>query len=290
MEPFLSHLQHIRDTFERIAPGYDTHAALEKEVCGRLLEKAAFNRLPPHTILDLGCGTGFAATALRRSFRKARVVGLDRSMAMLQKMRRGSGLIRPIRAVRGDIGALPFAARSAEMVVSNLASYWCPDPMAMFSEFRRVLLPDGMLLFSTFGPGPMKELRSAWSAVDTSVEFPEFPDLLEIGNALVAAGFREPVMDVDNITLSYPDLGALFRELESTGTSLLVRGWEKGPAQRNALENAYAPYLANGKYPLSFEIVYGVAFGPREGQPMKTPSGDVATFSVEALKRSRNPR
>jgi malonyl-CoA O-methyltransferase len=283
----LSHLQTIRNTFERIANRYDEHAALEQEVCRRLLEKTPFKRISPVVILDLGCGTGFAAGMLKQEFRKARVIGLDTSMAMLLQLRRRSSMRKPLKGVCGDIGVLPFATRSADMVVANLASYWCPEPMAMFSEFRRVLRPDGMLLFSTFGPGMMKELKAAWSGVDREVELPEFPDLLEIGNALVAAGFRDPVMDMEDITLSYPDLNAMFRELEATGTSLLVRGWDRRRMSEEALDRAYSPFIREGRYPLSFEIVYGVAFGPQEGQPVKTPDGDVVTFSVDALRRSR---
>jgi len=283
----LSNHQFIRDTFEQIAGRYEQHAALEQEVCTRLLERTAFNLSPPLQILDLGCGTGTGSAQLKRTFRKAQVVGMDTSLAMLSHVRRKSSMLRPLKAVCGDIGALPFAARSADMVFSNLASYWCPEPMAMFAEFRRVMRPDGMLLFSTFGPATMNELGEAWAGVDEEVELPVFPDLLEIGNALVAAGFREPVMDRETITLSYPQLDALLEELEATGTSLLVRGWERWKTAMAELKQAYAPMLRDGKYPLSFEIVYGTAFGPRDGQPMKTPDGDVATFSVESLRRSR---
>jgi len=283
----LSNHQFVRDVFERIADRYERHAALEQEVCSRLLERTAFNKRPPLQILDLGCGTGAGCAQLKRTFRKAQVVGLDTSLAMLSQVRGRSSMLRPLKAVCGDIGALPFAARSVDMVFSNLASYWCPEPMTMFAEFRRILRPEGMLLFSTFGPATMNELGEAWSGVDKEVEVPVFPDLLEIGNALMAAGFSEPVMDREMITLSYPQLDAMFDELEATGTSLLVRGWGRWKTARTALEQAYAPILRDGKYPLSFEIVYGTAFGPQDGQPMKTPDGDVATFSVDSLRRSR---
>lgn len=280
----MSHLQTIRDSFEQIAERYDAHAALEQEVCRRLLEKTPFSRVAPSVILDLGCGTGLAAAKLKQEFRKAQVVGLDTSMAMLSQLRGRSGMLRPLRGVCGDIGALPFATRSADMIVANMASYWCPEPMAMFSEFRRVLRPNGMLLFSTFGPGMMKELKTAWSLVDSEVELPEFSDLLDIGNALVAAGFREPVMDMENIALSYPDLDAMFTELDATGTSLLIRGWDRRRQVADRLNQAYSPFVEEGRYPLNFEIIYGVAFGPLDGQPIKTPEGDVVTFSVDALR------
>lgn len=282
--------QTIRKAFDRLADRYDRHAALEKEVCTRLLERTAFCRQDPACIIDLGCGTGFATAALKQQYPGARVIGLDSSAAMLAQLRRGAGGAEPVLPVCADLGALPFSDRSADLVVSNFASFWSPDPMVMFSEIRRVIRPDGMLLFSTMGPAALKELRQAWAAADRSVEVPQFADLLEVGDALVAAGFGEPVMDVDTITLSYPTLDALLDELEATGTSMLVLGWERRADRKSELEAAYAPLMAAGRYPLSIEVVYGLAFGPQEGQPRKTAEGEVATFSVESLLRERRGR
>jgi malonyl-CoA O-methyltransferase len=282
----LSNLQHIRDAFENIADRYDHHAALEQEVCRRLLERIAFTRRTPMQILDLGCGTGEGSAGLKRTFRKAQVVALDSSRAMLSHVQQRSSMLRPLRPVCADIGSLPFASRSADLIFSNLASYWCADPMAMFSEFRRVLRPDGMLLFSTLGPATLQELGAAWAGADSEIEMPVFPDLLEIGDALMAAGFREPVMDMERIVLSYTSLDSLLDELEATGMSLLVRGWNREESSICALETAYLQQASGGKLPLGFEINYGIAFGPADGQPVKTRDGDIATFSVDALRSS----
>jgi malonyl-CoA O-methyltransferase len=283
----LSDTQTIRETFEQIAGDYRRHAALEQEVCARLLERTSFKRRPLLQVLDLGCGPGQSSEQLKKTFRKAQVVGMDASLAMLSRLQRRSSMMRPVRAVCGDIGALPFAASSVDMVFSNLASFWCPDPVAMFSEFRRVMRPDAMLLFTTFGPETMPELKKAWAEVDDSVRMPVFPDLLEIGNALMAAGFREPVMDREVITLTYRQLDRLFLEREATGISMLVQGWDRWQTARAPLEAAFLPLMRDGCFPLSFEIIYGTAFGPQDGQPVKTPEGDVATFSVDSLRRSR---
>jgi len=223
---------------------------------------------------------------LKQSFRKAQVVSLDTSPAMLSQVRRRSSMLRPLKPVCADLGVLPFSSRSADLVFSNLASFWCADPMAMFTEFRRVLRPDGMLLFSTLGPLTFRELGDAWSAVDDGVEFPGFADILEVGDALTSAGFREPVMDTDRIVLSYSCLETMLDELEATGMSLLVRGWSRDDSLARQLDAAYAQKTDDGKYPLGFEIHYGIAFGPADGQPMKTRDGDVATFSVDAIRRN----
>ncbi len=273
--------------FDRLADGYDRHAALQQEVGRRLLERCGFSRLPPQRILDLGCATGGAAEALKRMFRQAQVIGIDLAPSMLARLRRRSGLLRPLRGVCADIAALPFAAGSADLLFANLVHHWSPNPAAVLDEYRRVLRPDGMLLFTTLGPGTFRELREAWASVDPQVLLPHFPDLLEVGDALVAAGFREPVMDMEHITLHYPSLEALAGELEATASALLIPGWERWRAERPRLEAAFSPHLAGTRFPLGYEVVYGTAFGPREGQPRRTAGGDVVTISVDSLLKSR---
>lgn len=283
-------LQTIRERFDQISDRFEQHAALEQAVGERLLERTSFRRLDPERILDLGCGTGRTSQALKREFRKARVIGLDSSAAMLTRLRDRSGLMRPLIAVLGDNGALPFAENSFDLVLSNLAVFWTPEPMKLYAEVRRVLRPEGMFLFSTLGPGTMAELADAWAKVDGEVQVPAFPDLMDVGNALVSAGFREPVMDMEVITLSYRELGGLFRELEATGKSLLVLNGGRWQRRLDALAQAWGAGGVQDSFPLSFEIVYGTAFGPEEGQPVRTQGAEIATFSVDSLRRSRPPR
>lgn len=276
--------RYIRDSFDRVAEQYEHHAALENEVCSRLLERVEFRRRDPERILDLGCGTGAGCESLKQYFGPAQVVGLDASTAMLSALRRRSAPLDPLCA---DLGQLPIAAQSMDLVFSNMALHWCPDPMRLFAEIRRVLRPSGMLLFSTLGAASMRQLRQAWLAVDSAAELPAFPDLLELGDALVAAGFREPVMDTDQITLDYPTLRALCTELQGTGTAMLYGGWQQMTARLPEFERAYSPLKAEGRYPLGFEVVYGAAFGPEEGQPRRTGDGEIATFSVDSLMKTR---
>jgi malonyl-CoA O-methyltransferase len=220
-------------------------------------------------------------------FRQAQVIGVDVAPSMLAGLRRRSGLLRPLRGVCADIAALPFAAGSVDLLFANLVNHWSADPAAVLDEYRRVLRPDGMLLFTALGPDTFRELREVWSVVDPQVLLPHFPDLLEVGDALVAAGFREPVMDMEKITLHYPGFEALAGELEATAIPLLIPGWERWRTEQSRLEAAFAPLLVESRYPLSYEIVYGTAFGPREGQPRRTAGGDVVTFSVDNLLKSR---
>ncbi len=280
------HARAVRRIFDRVADVYDGHAALEQEVASRLLERLEYHRVTPQRIVDLGCGTGQASAALKNRFRKAEVIGLDGSRAMLEQLKRRSRLLHRLRGVCADMSALPLADQSSELLFSNLAMQWCPDPLVLFDEFRRVLRPGGMLLFSSFGLDSLRELRSAWAEVDGTAQTMQFADILQIGDALMAAGFQQPVMDAERITVSYPDIDSLVRELEATGTAGLLRGSAGLSEAKNLLEKAYEPFRLEGRYPLTYDIIYGTAFGPVEGQPRKTAQGDVVTFSVESLKKS----
>ncbi len=277
----------VYSTFDRISGHYDEHAALEQEVGSRLLERLDFHRLPPQRIVDLGCGTGLASAALKARFRKAHVIGLDSSRMMLTQLQRRSGLLRPLRAVCGDFSALPLAERSAELIFSNLAFQWSSNLRVLFAEIRRVLAPGGMLLFSSLGPGSLGELRTVLAEAGESADPGGFADILDVGNELMAAGFQEPVMDSERITLSYPDFNSLVKELKATGTALLLSDQCNNPELWDHLEAAYGRFRIDGKYPVSYELVYGTAFGPGEGQPRKTAEGDVVTFSVESLRKPK---
>jgi len=283
----LPEIREIRETFNRVADCYDRHAALEQEVCRRLLERCEFLRRPPQRILDLGCGTGAGSQALKRKFRQAQVIGLDIAPAMLARLRRRSSLLRPLRPVCADLARLPFARASMDLLFANMAMHWSPGLPALFDECRRVLRPDGMLLFATLGPGSLAELGEAWAEAGAAASVAPLPDLMEVGDALMAAGFREPVMDMERMTLQYPSFAALARELECTGTAQLLRGWANWPALQQPLEKALGARLDDGRIPLTFEVVYGTAFGPPEGQPRRTADGEVATFSVDSLLKSR---
>jgi malonyl-CoA O-methyltransferase len=187
---------------------------------------------------------------------------------------------------------LPLASRSVDLVFSNLALSWGDDLPAVFREFRRIMKPDAMLVFTCFGPDTLHELKQAWRTVDDRPHVNDQPDMHNIGDELLLAGFREPVMDAERLTLEYPDVMSLMRELKGTGAqnvaSQRLRGLT-GKACLGRMLQAYEQFRRNDRYPASYEVVYGTAFAPAEGQPVKTPEGDVATFSIDALRtRSKN--
>ena len=188
---------------------------------------------------------------------------------MLQVMRKQTGLLtrmkNKLHLLSGDAEKLPLADQSVDMVYSNLTIQWVNNLQHTLSEFKRVLKPGGMLLFSTFGPDTLKELRHSWSQVDQFSHVNPFVDMHDIGDAMLHLRLAEPVMDVENFTLTYSDVYKLMRDLKAIGahnvTSARGRGLT-GKHRMQKFEQAYEVFRVDNLLPASYEVVYGHAWCP----------------------------
>lgn len=279
----------VARTFDRAASTYDQHAVLQIEVEQRLLERVEYFELEPARVLDLGSGTGRGSLALEKMFPAAEIISLDRSGNMLRLTgERRQADASPL--VCADMHHLPFAPRRFDLVFSSLTVQWSSEEPRLFNEVLRVLRPGGLFLFTSFGPDTLHELRSAWAAVDERPHVNRFVDMHDIGDALVGAGFMDPVMDMELLTLEYGDVMTLMRDLQGIGaTNAATRraAGLTGKGQLSRVIEAYEPFKRDGRYPASYEVVYGATFGPPEGQPVRSGEGEIATFSVESLRQQR---
>lgn len=251
----------------RAAAHYDPAADLARAIGDELVSRLEYFGLAPRTVLDLGAGTGWAARALRRRFPSAQVVALDLSSAMLARAARHARWPRRFARVAGDAGALPLRTGSVDLVYSNLAFAFFASPDAALAEVRRVLTREGLLLFSTLGPGTLPELRASWAAADHGTHVHDFIDMHDFGSALARAGFAEPVLDVEHYVRHFDSLASLAQALRATGASNAHAARPRGLTGRSRLAAATQAYerlrVAAG-LPATLEVVYGAAFA---GEP-----------------------
>lgn len=286
----------VRRAFERAAATYDGAADLQRETADELLDRLAAVKIEPERVVDLGCGTGHALQGLQKLYRGAEVIGVDFSHAMAARARsrpRGSARLRrrPL-AICADMERLPLADASVDVVFSSLAFQWARDPVALFGEVRRVLRPDGAFMFASFGPDTLFELRAAWAEIDDRVHVSQFPDMHDIGDAMLGAGLVDPVMDVDRQRRAYEDLPALMRSIKAIGAQNAAHGRPRGLTGRGVLrrlERVYGDRTDDGRPLASWELVYGHAWGAQISRP---GSGTAQEFHIplESIGRARTNR
>ena len=286
--------RHIRRAFSRSAAGYDAAAALQHEVEKRLMESLDYFTLrtgqeaaAPSVVLDVGCGPGHAAAAMRKRWPKAQVVALDLALPMLREAKKQSGWWKPFQRVCADLRALPLAEGSVDVLFCNLSLQWVDDLPAAFNGFRRVLKPGGLLVCSTFGPETLQELRDAFAHADAVPHVSPFPQIAQFGDALMMAGFRDPVLDRDRFTLTYDDLPALMRELRAMGATNALqqrRHTLTGRARFAAAADAYEPLRrADGKLPSTWDVIYAHAWAPPPGAPIRGQGEDIAAVPLAKI-------
>jgi malonyl-CoA O-methyltransferase len=281
----------VRRQFDRRATPHDPADFLLREVERRMFERLDLIRLEPRRLVDVGCGFGDGVRRLRARWPNAEALGIDlspRRVARAEALDRprlgdwAQGLVRRLtgrgdarspaaplaRYVAGDAHRLPLADASVDLVWSNLAFHWFDDVPAVLREWYRVIRPDGLLMFTSLGVDSLAELRGA------GLRLPSLPDLHDIGDALVAAGFAEPVMDVERLAVTWTDPARMLAELRGLGGD--ARGTRpRGLATPRRLERALAGVAAHlrGADPdapltVGFELVYGHAWcGPRKRLP-----------------------
>ena len=253
-----------RQHFDRAAQSYDAAAVLQQEVAKRLVERLDYIKINPQRALDIGCGTGYLTKDLLKRYPKAKTIALDLALSMVQKTKQHGRWLRKPQAICGDAEQLPLKADSVDLIVSGLMLQWSNDLNKTFTGFHSVLAPNGLLLFTTFGPDTLKEMRQSWVSVDKRPHTSSFTDMHEIGDALLQAGFINPVTDMEVITMTYGSVRQLMRDIKNIGATNTRSERSKGLMGKQKLkdfENAYEAFKTkDGLYPATWEIIYGHAW------------------------------
>lgn len=260
-------------------------AFLRREIAERMREKLSLVRLEANIVVDAGCGGAEDLVHLKQAFPEAHVLGLDASEALLRSAMHSAtaantGIEKLLKKflpmswttsnepdlLCADFSELPFASNSLDLIWSNLALHWHPQPDQVLKEWRRSLRVGGLCMFSCFGPDTMKELRQAFAAIDDQAHLIDFVDMHDFGDMAVHAGLATPVMDMEKITLRYEKTQQLLTDVRALGGNPLPRSrlqYVDRVSYRRLIEYLEATRGSDGRIPLTIEVVYGHAFKPQ---------------------------
>lgn len=158
---------------------------------------------------------------------------------------------------------------ASDMVWANMALHMAADPAALLGRWLRMLAVDGFLMFSCLGPDTLLQLRHVYAAMGWPEPAHSFTDMHDWGDMMLAAGYAEPVMDMERITLTYASAERLLAELRELGrnlhlqrfSGLRARGWRDRLLQ--ALAELGGGSSDDGSIALTFEVIYGHALKPQ---------------------------
>jgi malonyl-CoA O-methyltransferase len=277
--------------FSKAAKHYDASAIIQKEIADRLLERFSLVKINPKEVLDIGCGTGYSLAALAERFSTADITALDFAYPMVQHarerlepqssllkkwMHQAQRLVRSpapsFRWMNADMLQLPLMNNSMDVIHSCLALQWAGSSLLeLFSEWHRVLNNNGVLFFATLGPDTLKELKQAFSTIEHTSHIHRFIDMHDIGDALLHVGFSDPVMEMETLTVQYTHPLAIFHDLKGIGAAYSVQDQSNrglmGKSRWKRLLTAWENTQKEGKWPVTYEVIYGHAWKPPASLP-----------------------
>ncbi len=266
--------EHVIQQFARRNP-LDPAQFLFGEVAQRMLQRLSYIRVKPVSILDAGCGNAHALEPLRAQYPELDYIGLDSCSVVLetakerylskpslwQRLRNKPTM--PVSFIEADMANSGLPAESIDLIWSNMALHWHPEPHNVIAEWRRLLKPESLVMFSAMGPGSMAELREAIHDANLETSTPEFVDMHDFGDLLLDNGFNDPVMDQEILTLTYKTPEKLLQDLRILGgnpsedrrATLVGRLW-----RQRLLNSLEKQRKHDGNIHLTIEIAYGHAW------------------------------
>ncbi len=287
----------VRHHRDRAAALLDAHGFLFEETADRLADRLddITHRFP--LALDLGCHGGemgrlvFGPRTMGRGGIET-LIQADLSPAMARRARGGGTPGMPVLAA--DEEFLPFADATFDAVLSNLSLHWVNDLPGALLQIRRALKPDGLFLASMLGGGTLAELRDCLAEAEIEIcgglspRVSPFADVRDLGGLLQRAGFSLPVVDADQVTVSYETPMKLLYDLRAMGESNAVAEAKGGLARRDLLARAMAMYEerhrdGDGRFPATFRILTLTAWAPAPTQQQALRPGSAQTRLADAL-------
>ena len=284
---------HMIRAFNKAAAHYETGALIEQAIGNRLLARLDYIKITPHTIVDLGCGTGHYLGKLAAYYPQAQLIGIDLAQDMLKIAAAKSSMNTPIRYRCEDAEQTTLADHSVDLIFSNLLFQWC-NIDAIAAECKRLLKPRGLVLFSSLGPDTLCELRRCWAKIDNAVHVNHFIDMHHLGDCFMQAQFLDPVMDCEYLTATFSDIIDLMYSLKTVGAHNVNMGRHEGLTGKGKLHQLSRHYEAyrdeTGLLPATYEAIYGQAWQVDFTQQQTTDAAGNVRIPLSRVKKPRARR
>jgi malonyl-CoA O-methyltransferase len=271
----------------------DSPPWLHTEVARRMADRLPIVRLQPQCVLAWAPRVGGGLAELRRTYPQARLLRVE----PLASARVAAGAARswwPFRRAADPVMAPEeLQGAAGQLLWANMGLHGEADPRARFEAWHRVIAVDGFLMFSTLGPGTLQSLARLYREAGWPAPAAPLVDMHDLGDMLVTAGFADPVMDQETVTLTWPDAEAALAELRTLGGNISPQRFAglRTPRWRQRLGRTLVERAGtgDGRIALEFEIVYGHAFRPAP-RPRLAAQTEVSVDEMRQMVRSTGRR
>lgn len=248
----------IQRRANRSAAGYESHHYVQQAMAERMLQRLQYIKLQPQAILDVGCATGWLAPALQQRYPEAALYGVDFAVQRLN----AADAALPAELVAADMHALPLQDSSVDLIIANDSLAWVAELSMVLQDLLRVLRPGGLLMLTSFGPHSLSRVRELCQQQRCRFQPAALMDMHDLGDALLHAGWADPVMDSEWLQLHYDSTAQLVRDLRGLGAGATdYRGGLMTPHQWQQLWSSY-PVTDDGQLLVDVELVHGHAWKP----------------------------
>lgn len=272
----------------RAAAGFSGFDFLKKEAAIRIADRLELMRRDFALCLDFGSHDGSLTRVIADTGKVGTVLQADPAPAFAS-LAADAG-----PALASEYDRLPFAAESFDAVFSCLTLHWVDDLPGVMAQIRRLLKPDGLCLVNLLGGSTLSELRAVLLEAEQEIYGGASPraapmaDIRDVGGLLGRAGLALPVADADRLTITYPDIFRLMRDLRGMGEQNALVGRRRTPTSRRLFLRAAEIYHdrfadEDGRIPASFEIITLTGWAPHESQQTPLRPGSAAHRLADSL-------